>query len=71
MPRWSFARFGTDWSDDPTAMPTARKFLIFGLMAFGQFLALFDIQIVSASQREVAAGSPPGRMKSAGCRPPT
>ncbi|WP_206694928.1 MULTISPECIES: DHA2 family efflux MFS transporter permease subunit [unclassified Novosphingobium] len=56
MPRWSFARFGTDWSDDPTAMPTARKFLIFGLMAFGQFLALFDIQIVSASQREVAAG---------------
>jgi DHA2 family multidrug resistance protein len=48
MPRWSFARFGTDWSDDPTAMPTARKFLIFGLMAFGQFLALFDIQIVSA-----------------------
>lgn len=45
-----------DWSADPTAMPTRRKFLIFGLMAFGQFLALFDIQIVSASQREVAAG---------------
>lgn len=45
-----------DWSANPTAMPTSRKFLIFGLMAFGQFLALFDIQIVSASQREVAAG---------------
>ncbi|MFX4887707.1 hypothetical protein ABTB91_19930, partial [Acinetobacter baumannii] len=45
-----------DWSANPTAMPTQRKFLIFGLMAFGQFLALFDIQIVSASQREVAAG---------------
>lgn len=45
-----------DWTTNPTAMPTRRKFLIFGLMAFGQFLALFDIQIVSASQREVAAG---------------
>ncbi|WP_226017256.1 DHA2 family efflux MFS transporter permease subunit [Novosphingobium sp. FKTRR1] len=47
---------GQDWSADPEAMPTPRKFLIFGLMAFGQFLALFDIQIVSASQRDVAAG---------------
>jgi DHA2 family multidrug resistance protein len=47
---------GQDWSANPQAMPTRRKFLIFGLMAFGQFLALFDIQIVSASQRELAAG---------------
>ncbi|WP_421846450.1 DHA2 family efflux MFS transporter permease subunit [Novosphingobium sp.] len=47
---------GEDWSANPTAMPARRKFLIFGLMAFGQFLALFDIQIVSASQRELAAG---------------
>ena len=47
---------GADWSANPKAMPTRRKFLIFGLMAFGQFLALFDIQIVSASQRELAAG---------------
>ncbi|WP_298192934.1 DHA2 family efflux MFS transporter permease subunit [Novosphingobium sp.] len=47
---------GEDWSADPKAMPARRKFLIFGLMAFGQFLALFDIQIVSASQRELAAG---------------
>lgn len=47
---------GQDWSANPMAMPPRRKFLIFGLMAFGQFLALFDIQIVSASQRELAAG---------------
>ena len=45
-----------DWSENPTAMPTARKFLIFGVMAFGQFMALFDIQIVSASLNEVQAG---------------
>jgi DHA2 family multidrug resistance protein len=45
-----------DWSADPTAMPNRRKFLIFGVMAFGQFMALFDIQIVSASLKEVQAG---------------
>lgn len=56
MSRTRFSALGQDWSADPTAMPTKRKFLIFGLMAFGQFIALFDIQIVSASQREVAAG---------------
>jgi DHA2 family multidrug resistance protein len=37
-------------------MPTSRKFLIFGIMAFGQFMALFDIQIVSASLNNVQAG---------------
>ncbi len=49
-------RLGQDWSADPTAMPTARKYLIFGVMAFGQFMALFDIQIVSASLNDVQAG---------------
>jgi len=48
--------FGQDWSAQPSAMPDRRKFLIFGVMAFGQFMALFDIQIVSASLKEVQAG---------------
>lgn len=47
---------GQDWSADPAAMPDRRKFLIFGVMAFGQFMALFDIQIVSASLTDVQAG---------------
>ena len=47
---------GQDWSADPAAMPTSRKYLIFGVMAFGQFMALFDIQIVSASLKDVQAG---------------
>jgi DHA2 family multidrug resistance protein len=47
---------GQDWSANPAGMPDARKFLIFGVMAFGQFMALFDIQIVSASLNEVQAG---------------
>jgi DHA2 family multidrug resistance protein len=47
---------GQDWAGDPAAMPTARKYLIFGVMAFGQFMALFDIQIVSASLNDVQAG---------------
>ncbi len=54
-----FARLralGQDWSDDPAGMPTSRKFLIFWVMAFGQFMALFDIQIVSASLNDVQAG---------------
>src|ERR1700758_2723810 len=41
---------------NPADLPTARKFLIFGVMAFGQFMALFDIQIVSASLNDVQAG---------------
>jgi len=45
-----------DWSHNPAAMPDARKFFIFGVMALGQFMALFDIQIVSASLRDVQAG---------------
>jgi MFS transporter, DHA2 family, multidrug resistance protein len=41
---------------NPMALPTAQKFLIFGVMAFGQFMALVDIQIVSASLNSVQAG---------------
>jgi len=37
-------------------LPDARKFLIFGIMAFGQFMALIDIQIVAASLNDVQAG---------------
>ena len=40
----------------PVDLPTARKFLIFGIMAFGQFMALIDIQIVAASLNDVQAG---------------
>jgi len=47
---------GQDWSQAPAEMPDTRKFLIFGVMAFGQFLALLDIQIVAASLNEVQAG---------------
>jgi DHA2 family multidrug resistance protein len=41
---------------DPSALPDARKYLIFAIMAFGQFMALIDIQIVAASLNEVQAG---------------
>jgi DHA2 family multidrug resistance protein len=41
---------------DPMALPDRTKFLIFGVMAFGQFMALIDIQIVAASLNEVQAG---------------
>lgn len=42
--------------DDPASMPASRKYLIFGVLAFGQFMALIDIQIVAASLNEVQAG---------------
>ena len=41
---------------DPGALPNSRKFLIFWIMAFGQFMALIDIQIVAASLNDVQAG---------------
>jgi DHA2 family multidrug resistance protein len=41
---------------DPSALPTAVKFTIFAVMAFGQFMALIDIQIVAASLNDVQAG---------------
>src|SRR5579859_7852460 len=40
----------------PGDLPTSRKYLIFAIMAFGQFMALIDIQIVSASLNNVQAG---------------
>src|SRR6201990_1698382 len=41
---------------DPAALPNGRKYLIFAVMAFGQFMALVEIQIVAASLNEVQAG---------------
>ena len=41
---------------NPATLPNARKFLIFGVMAFGQFMALLDIQIVAASLNDVQSG---------------
>lgn len=41
---------------DPASMSNGRKFLIFGVMAFGMFLALLDIQVVAASLNDVQAG---------------
>ena len=42
--------------DDPATMPASKKFMIFGVLAFGQFMALIDIQIVAASLNDVQAG---------------
>ena len=41
---------------DPASYSNARKYLIFAIMAFGQFMALIDIQIVAASLNDVQAG---------------
>lgn len=41
---------------NPGDLPLATRFLIFGVMAFGQFMALIDIQIVAASLNSVQAG---------------
>jgi DHA2 family multidrug resistance protein len=43
-------------SIDPAALSNGRKYLIFAVMAFGQFMALLDIQIVAASLNDVQAG---------------
>jgi len=40
----------------PAAMPDSVKYLIFGVMAFGQFMAMLDIQIVAASLNDIRAG---------------
>jgi DHA2 family multidrug resistance protein len=37
-------------------LTTRQKFLIFGILAFGQFMALLDIQIVAASLNDIQAG---------------
>jgi len=41
---------------NPAALSNRQKYLIFAVMAFGQFMALIDIQIVAASLNEVQAG---------------
>jgi DHA2 family multidrug resistance protein len=41
---------------NPAALSNGQKYLIFAVMAFGQFMALIDIQIVAASLNEVQAG---------------
>src|ERR1700749_232874 len=41
---------------NPADLPTGRKFFILGILAFGQFMALLDIQIVAASLNDVQAG---------------
>jgi len=56
------ANFGARFFSEPKAMvapsdlPNATKYLIFAVMAFGQFMALIDIQIVAASLNDVQAG---------------
>ena len=40
----------------PVDFPRRRKYLIFAVLAFGQFMALIDIQIVAASLNDVQAG---------------
>src|SRR6476619_7579151 len=40
----------------PAAIPEGRKLLIFAIMAFGQFMALLDVQIVAASLNSIQAG---------------
>ncbi len=40
----------------PAAISEKRKLLIFAIMAFGQFMALLDIQIVAASLNSIQAG---------------
>ena len=40
----------------PVSLPIGRKYAIFAVMAFGQFMALIDIQIVAASLNSVQAG---------------
>jgi DHA2 family multidrug resistance protein len=41
---------------DPADYTHVRKLLIFGIMAFGQFMALLDIQIVAASLNSIQSG---------------
>jgi len=53
----------------PHDLPVASKYLIFGVMAFGQFMALIDIQIVAASLNEVQAGLSAGPDEISWCRP--
>lgn len=58
LPSWVRRVFGDDGGEAvaPADLPSGRKYLIFAVMAFGQFLALIDIQIVAASLNDVQAG---------------
>src|SRR6476660_3874933 len=56
MPAIEIAKGGDRPLPNPAALPTSRKYLIFGVLAFGQFMALLDIQIVAASLNDVQAG---------------
>ncbi|WP_235982564.1 DHA2 family efflux MFS transporter permease subunit [Sphingomonas albertensis] len=47
---------GIDTAPRPTELPLSRKYLIFGILAFGQFMALLDIQIVAASLNDIQSG---------------
>src|ERR1700742_1016075 len=47
---------GTRLPANPAEWPTGRKFAILGILAFGQFMALLDIQTVAASLNDVQAG---------------
>src|SRR3954464_7078819 len=40
----------------PVVLSEGRKLVIFAIMAFGQFMALLDIQIVAASLNSIQAG---------------
>ena len=50
------AHAGPAGPSNPASLTNGRKYLIFAVMAFGQFMALIDIQIVAASLNEVQAG---------------
>ncbi|MBT2246284.1 DHA2 family efflux MFS transporter permease subunit [Sphingobium sp. BHU LFT2] len=45
-----------DWSANPSGLPRQAKLFVLGIMALGLFMALFDIQIVAASLKDVQAG---------------
>jgi DHA2 family multidrug resistance protein len=47
-----------------------RRLLAFLSMVFGMFMAILDIQIVSASLTEIQAGLAASSTRSPGCRPP-
>ena len=49
---------------------TPRELAGFLAMVFGMFMAILDIQIVSASLAEIQAGLSASATKSPGCRPP-
>ncbi len=51
------------------SMPTAKKILAFASMCVGMFIALIDIQIVSASLRDIGGACRRATMKPSGYKP--